>query len=192
MFLGKGDGWQGKKPHHHIVNVTVSGSWWKGAKDERGIPHATMSDGAPNGYSLITFDGHKATFDFKAARFPASHQLRIHAPVAIEAKDANQTQVYVNVFSGSEKSTVKLRVGKGKWSELKKVREVDPYYLALREAEIKAKSTGLPMVGGTPSDHLWKGPLPAKNLLPGPHLLEAVTKDMYGREFRATRVLRVE
>ena len=191
MFIGKGDGWQGKEPHHHIVNVTVSGSWWKGAKDERGIPHATMSDGAPNGYSLITFDGHKATFDFKAARFPANHQLRIHAPVAIEQADAHGTQVYVNVFSGSEKSSVKLRVGKGKWSELKKVREIDPYYLALREAEIKAKSTGLPMGGGSPSDHLWKGPLPLK-LSAGVHLLEAVTKDMYGREFRVTRVLRVK
>ena len=76
-----------------------------------------MSDGAPNGYSLITFDGHKATFDFKAARFPSSHQLRIHTPVAIEEADANRTQVYVNVFSGSEKSTVRLRVGKGKWAE---------------------------------------------------------------------------
>ncbi|MFP6900610.1 MAG: calcineurin-like phosphoesterase family protein [Opitutales bacterium] len=191
MFLGKGDGWQGEKPHHHIVNVTVSGSWWKGAKDERGIPHATMSDGAPNGYSLITFDGHKATFDFKAARFPASHQLRIHAPVAIEVQDANKTQVYVNVFAGSEKSTVRLRVGEGKWVNLKKTREIDPYYLALREAEIQAKSTGLPMGGGSPSDHLWTGPLPA-NLSKGSHLLEAVTKDMYGREFRATRVLRVK
>ena len=190
MFIDKRDGWQGKKPHHHIVNVTVSGSWWKGAKDDRGIPHATMSDGAPNGYSLITFDGHGATFDFKAARFPASHQLRIHAPVAIEAVDAEKTNVYVNVFSGSVKSTVKLRVGKGPWAKLKQVREIDPHYLALREAEIKSNSSGLPMGGGTPSDHLWKGTLPP-NLSKGSHLLEAVTKDMYGREFRASRVLRV-
>ena len=47
------------------------------------------------------------------------------------------------------------------------------------------------MGGGSPSDHLWKGPLPV-NLAAGVHLLEAVTKDMYGREFRVTRVLRVE
>ena len=100
----------GAKPHHHIVNVTVSGTWWKGAKDERGIPHTTMRDGAPNGYSIITFDGAKATFDFKASRFPANHQLRIHAPVALAAADVAKTSVYVNVFAGSEKSTVKLRV----------------------------------------------------------------------------------
>jgi hypothetical protein len=191
MFIGKEDGWQGKEPHHHIVNVTVSGSWWKGAKDERGIPHATMSDGAPNGYSIITFDGQKATFDFKAARFPASHQLRIHAPIAIKETDAKRTQVYVNVFSGSKKSTVKLRVGNRKWFDLKKVSEVDPHYLALRDAEIKSKSGGKPMGGGSPSDHLWKGSLPL-NLPIGIHLLEAITKDMYGREFKATRVMRIE
>ncbi len=28
MFLGKEDGFNGKEKHHHIVNVTVSGSWW--------------------------------------------------------------------------------------------------------------------------------------------------------------------
>ena len=36
QFIDRGDGWMGAKPHHHIVNVTVSGTWWKGAKDERG------------------------------------------------------------------------------------------------------------------------------------------------------------
>ena len=39
--------------------------------------------------------------------------------------------------------------------------------------------------------HLWKGPLPAK-LPKGAHLLEAVTRDMYGREYTAKRILRVE
>ncbi|MGD9857946.1 MAG: metallophosphoesterase N-terminal domain-containing protein, partial [Planctomycetaceae bacterium] len=51
------DGWQGPRPHHHIINVTVCGSWWSGAPDERGIPHTTMADGAPNGYSIMTFNG---------------------------------------------------------------------------------------------------------------------------------------
>ena len=45
VFLGEDDGWQGAQPHHHIINVTVSGSWWSGQKDERGIPHTMMADG---------------------------------------------------------------------------------------------------------------------------------------------------
>ena len=191
QFIDRGDGWMGAKPHHHIVNVTVSGSWWKGAKDERGIPHTIMRDGAPNGYSIITFDGAKATFDFKAARFPKSHQLRIHAPFSIAGKDSAKTMVYVNVFSGSKKSTVKLRVNGGPWVELKKTDEVDPYYVQLREAEIKNKVPGPELNAPTTSHHLWKGPLPA-NLIKGSHTLEALTRDMYGRKFTARRVIRVE
>jgi hypothetical protein len=191
QFIDRGDGWMGAKPHHHIVNVTVSGSWWKGAKDERGIPHTTMRDGAPNGYSIITFDGSKATFDFKAARFPKSHQLRIEAPIAIKSTDSAKTMVYVNVFSGSEKSTVKLRVNDGPWLNLKKTVEIDPYYARMREEEIKNKVPGPELSSPTSSSHLWKGPLPA-NLPKGAHTLHAVTRDMYGREFSAKRVLRVE
>ena len=180
----------GAKPHHHIVNVTVSGTWWKGAKDERGIPHTTMRDGAPNGYSIITFDGAKATFDFKASRFPANHQLRIHAPVALAAADVAKTSVYVNVFAGSEKSTVKLRVNGGKWTPLKKTIEPDPYYVQLHAAEKLAKVSP-ELNPARDSYHLWKGPLPAK-LPKGAHLLEAITRDMYGREYTAKRILRVE
>ena len=191
QFIDRGDGWMGAKPHHHIVNVTVSGSWWKGAKDERGIPHTTMRDGAPNGYSIITFDGSKATFDFKAARFPKSHQLRIEAPIAIKSTDSAKTMVYVNVFSGSEKSTVKLRVNDGPWLNLKKTVEIDPYYARMREEEIKNKVPGPELSSPTSSSHLWKGPLPA-NLPKGAHTLHAVTRDIYGREFSAKRVLRVE
>jgi len=63
-FITRKDGWRGPKPHHHIVNVTVSGSWWQGAADKRGIPHTLMADGAPNGYSIISFDGHRYRLDF--------------------------------------------------------------------------------------------------------------------------------
>jgi 3',5'-cyclic AMP phosphodiesterase CpdA len=84
-FLTREDGWRGPEPHHHVVNVTVCGSWWRGAPDEKGIPHATMSDGGPNGYSMVTFDGRKYDIEFKPARRPADHQMNIHAPEEIAA-----------------------------------------------------------------------------------------------------------
>ncbi|MDB4439415.1 metallophosphoesterase, partial [Planctomicrobium sp.] len=31
VWITDTDGWNGPKPHHHIINVTVSGSWWGGA-----------------------------------------------------------------------------------------------------------------------------------------------------------------
>ena len=99
--------------------------------------------------------------------------------------------VYVNVFSGSEKSTVKLRVNDGPWQKLEKTVETDPYYSRLRDDEIKNKVPGPELNAPTPSSHLWKGALPA-NLPKGTHTLNAVTRDMYGREFSAKRVIRVE
>ena len=67
VWITHEDGWEGPEPHHHIINVTVCGSWWSGAPDERGIPHSTMADGAPNGYSVISFDGTDYRLDFFAA-----------------------------------------------------------------------------------------------------------------------------
>ena len=100
-YIGEEDGWQGAEPHHHIINVTVSGSWWKGNKDGAGIPHTTMRDGAPNGYSIITFDGTSHTLDFKAARQPANYQLSIHAPSAVKAGDLEKHSVYVAAAMGA-------------------------------------------------------------------------------------------
>ena len=110
--------------------------------------------------------------------------------MALAAADVAKTSVYVNVFAGSEKSTVKLRVHGGKWTPLKKTIEPDPYYVQLHAAEKLAKVSP-ELNPARDSYHLWKGPLPAK-LPKGAHLLEAVTRDMYGREYTAKRILRVE
>lgn len=192
-FIGKEDGWQGDSPHHHIVNVTVSGSWWKGWKNELGVPHATMRDGAPNGYSIITFDGAKHTLDFKAAGYPADYQLNIFAPNEIRLKDVANTPVYVNVFNGSADSVVKMRVGKQEeWQTLEKVLEVDPVYNSSRQREMSADPEGKKPALNAPveSDHLWKVNLPA-GLATGSHLIRIEATDAYGRPHQGNRIIRV-
>ncbi len=192
-FIGEEDGWKGEKPHHHIVNVTVSGTWWKGKKDETGIPHATMSDGGPNGYSIINFDGVKHTLDFKAARQPSGYQLSVFAPDQIKAANAGVTPVYVNVFNGSVKSEVKMRLeADGDWIYLKKVLEADPFYVAVRQREISADPKNKRQLNSpVDSGHLWKAPLPA-GLAPGSHRIEVEATDNYGRLHRGSRLIRVE
>ena len=191
QYLGEASGWRGKEPHHHIVNVTVCGTWWKGEKDEQGIPHATMRDGAPNGYSIITFDGVTHTLDFKAAREPADYQMSIFAPDEVKVATAAETQVYVNVFNGSEKSEVKMRVGSdGAWLTLKKVLEKDPYYVAVREREMLADPKAPALNDPIDSDHLWKAKLPA-GLKPGSQLIRVEATDAYGRTWKAARMVRV-
>jgi hypothetical protein len=187
MFLGKKDGFNGEQPHHHIVNVTVSGSWWSGAKNENGIPHTTMADGAPNGYSMMTFDEQGYRMDFKAAGSPASDQMRIHLGSRMDTNATDQQEVWVNVYNGSEKSTVSMSVDNGDWIELKKEFTTDPYYVELAERDSEAERK---LAKPRNSHHLWKANLPA-DILPGAHLLQVKTVDMHERTYYAHRSFRV-
>ena len=193
-FLKKEDGWQGPEPHHHIINVTVSGSWWSGAPDERGIPHTAMADGAPNGYSIISFDGTKYRLDYQAAGRSADYQMQIHAPELVMADKLGETAVHANVFNGSERSTVEMRVGQdGPWIAMEQASEVDPQLqrvYAAEEGVIGDPANWRKMSKPKISTHLWKALLPA-GVPEGTHLIEVRETDMNGRVVKAHRVLRV-
>ncbi|MDX2039407.1 MAG: calcineurin-like phosphoesterase family protein [Isosphaeraceae bacterium] len=136
VFIDEKDGFKGSKPHHHVINVTVCGSWWRGAPDERGIPHTTMRDGAPNGYSIFSFDGHDYSIEFRPASRPKTYQMNIYAPEVIPASKAESTEILVNVFAGSERSKVEMRFGEdGDWVALERVDIEDPAYVATKAAE---------------------------------------------------------
>ena len=194
MYLEEKDGWKGKKPHHHVVNVTVCGSWWRGEPDELGIPHSLGRDGAPRGYSTITFDGNQAIVDYKASRRPADYQLRIEAPSSVNA-GTGQVVVYANVFNGSRHSKVRMRLGdEGPWITLGKTIEADPDFLALkrREEQRREKLEGATLPGAVPSHHLWKASLPLLTVEPGIHRLWVQTEDMHGRTYDASHIIRIE
>jgi hypothetical protein len=192
-FLDEEDGWRGAEPHHHVINVTVSGSWWSGEPDEMGIPHTMMADGAPNGYSILTFDGQSAVVDFKAARRPADYQMQVDAPDVVSPADVGSTMVYVNVFGGSERSTVEMRAGsRDEWVTLEKVMEVDPSFQRLKDKEANAVTlVGRPLPKAKISNHLWKARLPG-DLPEGVHRIWVRSEDMYGRVMNGSRVIRVE
>ncbi len=191
-FIGKEAGWQGSQPHHHFISGTVCGSWWSGAPDELGIPHATMSDGTPNGYSILTFDGTKYALEFRAARRPADYQMNICAPEEVAAGDAASTDVLVNVFAGSSRSKVEMRVGQnGPWVAMDQVRVQDPAYVTLKEQEKGPKPPpGRTLPGASVSSHVWRGKLPP-GLTPGTHAISVRTTDMFGKTYEARRVIRV-
>ncbi|MFV0442354.1 MAG: calcineurin-like phosphoesterase C-terminal domain-containing protein [Planctomycetaceae bacterium] len=194
VWITRDDGWEGPQPHHHIVNVTVCGSWWSGAPDERGIPHATMSDGAPNGWSIISFNGTEYRLDFHAAGRTENYQLEIDAPDVVPTSEVVSTNVYVNVFSGSEKSVVNFRVDDTEWATMEKVNEVDPKYQRTWDAEaaiLQQSKVFRQLPKPHRSTHLWKSALPA-DLSPGTHRLDIQATDHWGRTFEGHRVLRVE
>lgn len=187
VFIGEQDGFKGDKPHHHIINVTVSGSWWSGAKNENGIPHTTMKDGAPNGYSIMTFDDSGYRLDFRAAGRPAEDQLRIEMPNTVDASVTESTELWVNVYNGSEQSTVRMSIdGRQTWVALEKKSVPDPYYIRLQERD---QNEERPLSKPGVCEHLWYGKLP--KLEPGVHLVVVETTDRHGRKYSAHRSLRV-
>lgn len=189
-FITKADGWRGAEPHHHIVNVTVSGSWWSGTPNADGIPHTMMADGGPNGYSIISFDGHKYQLDYKAAGKPADYQMRIMAPEAVAADAVKSTDLYVNVFNGSERSTVEYQIGDSKWQKMTRKVMHDPVFAAVSERESLLLSPWRKPPKPKGSTHLWHAKLDAK-LKPGSYLIKVRTVDMFGRKFDSRRVIRV-
>lgn len=192
-FLSGSGGWKGKQPHHHVIHATVCGSWWSGAPDELGIPHATMSDGAPNGYSIVTFDRTRYTIEFRAARRPADYQMNIYAPEEVAVADLATTDVTVNVFAGSSRSRVEMRMGSsGPWLPMEQTRMADPAYQMLKEAEAGPNPPpGRKLPGISQSSHIWRARLPA-SVEPGTHRIVVRATDMFGKTHEASRILRVK
>ena len=196
-FIGEEDGWKGSKKHHHIVNVTVCGSWWRGRKDERGIPHATMSDGGPNGYSIMEFDGQNYMLEMRAASRSADYQMNLYAPESVAQEDVEKTTLIANIFNGSSKTQVSFRVvnqhGKfGNWYPMDATTMIDPAF-----AEEKKREEAVPdrpwslLPAAHPTPHIWKSRLPA-DIPAGTHVLEVRATNLIGKQVTGRRILRVQ
>jgi hypothetical protein len=191
-WFGVEDGFAPERPLHHYVAGAACGNWWQGSLDEQAIPHTTMRDGAPNGYTRLRIDGQAYTFEYKAARRPADHQMTIHVAEHLTAGALEGERVVVNVFAGSERSRVEWRIDGAQWSALERSPAEDPFILALKRAE-KDHPHGGRTLNPTRyvTDHLWAAPLPA-GLTAGWHLIEVRSTDAFGHEYRAARVIQIE
>ncbi len=151
-----------------------------------------MECGTPNGWSIVTFEGDRYSVVFKVARRPADYQMNIFAPEVVPAARAGETEVLVNVFAGSERSTVEMRLGADPWTRMKKAARQDPYQLALNQAEENGHlPRGRRASGAVESPHIWQAWLPA-DPPPGTHLIEVRTTDMFGQTQSGRRIIRIE
>jgi hypothetical protein len=150
-----------------------------------------MRDGAPNGFSVFSFDGNQYSIEFRAARRPRSYQMNIIVPNVLTASELYGKEFFVNVFGGSEKSKVEYSFAGGAWMPLERSVQADPGYKEAydREREMKKPYYALPAPSNSP--HLWKGVLTAR-LAPGVYPLHVRTTDMFGQTYFSTRAVRVE
>ena len=193
LFLGKEYDWHGPKPHHLYFSGTVSGAWWTGVPDELGIPHATMTNGVPNGYSVFSFDGNRYSIRFKAFRRPEDYQMNIWAPEEIYANKAADSEIVVNVFAASERSNVQMRIGESSsWIDMERITRKDPYFEQILEYE---KKYNIPRVSWATepldSGHIWRADFP-ENLPEGACFIHIREIDMFGKVHTGRRLIRIK
>ncbi|WGJ13807.1 calcineurin-like phosphoesterase family protein [Methylocapsa sp. D3K7] len=206
-YFGATEGFMGSVPHHHHVLTAVSGSWWSGPLDRRGIASADSRDGTPHGFHILSIDGGAYTTRFVPANEPNGRQMRI----SLDANPRFGTDVFrdfragqlrgsplrkdelasvtlvVNVFDGGPKTTVAYTIGASAPVPMKREARPDPFVV---EVFGRNKETVKPWVKAEPSSHIWAARLPA-SLDAGAHAIDVHVVDEYGREHRDGLILEV-
>lgn len=177
------------EPVHHLVSATLSGTWWSGPEDHRGIPMTMQRDGNPNGFHLITFRGTEYVERFQGLGLAPDHQLRVEFPVGrIREAELEGEELVVNVFSGGERHRVQLRVGDGPWVEMENFTGPSPAFEALLA---RAPETFGANIRAIPTNHLWRIPIPEVLRQPGVHRIRIRAVDAHGRTHSGESVVEV-
>ena len=207
-YFGAAEGWLSPVPHHHHVMTAVSGSWWSGPYDHRGVAVADSRDGTPNGFHILSVDGNSYKTRFVPAKEPNRRQVRLaveshlhgngkevmrdfrpgqlfQPPVQSAAVPA--TTLVANVFDGGPKTTVTVQIGTAEPTPMTRKRRPDPM---VTEVFARNEDVKKPWIKAEPSTHIWVTRLPA-TLPAGTHrvVVRAVTE--YGDIVIGTMALEI-
>jgi hypothetical protein len=208
VHLDASDGFAAGRHHHHVL-AAVSGSWWSGPFDERGIPVALQADGCPNGFHILSVDNGRASTRFVPAHDPNRGQIRlvldsqVHrdgpevireyrpgallgGPIAQEA--LGSTRLVANFFDAGPGSTLDVAFGAGApFQRMLRTARIDPF---VEDVYTRNAATKKPWVQPVPSTHLWHLPLP-DTLGHGTHRIAVRGTDAFGGTHTAAMVLEV-
>ena len=162
-YFGAADGWNGAEPHHHHVLTALSGSWWSGPFDHRGVASADSRDGTPNGFHILSIDGARYSTRYVPAKEPNGRQMRLSidsrfhglsreatiefrqprilgSPVPRAALGAST--LIANVFDGGERTSVTMRIGDGAPIAMTRQPRPDPFVQEVFFRHERRRSTG--------------------------------------------------
>ena len=197
IYFDAAQGWPGEGAHHHHILTAVSGSWWSGPLDHRGVAVADSRDGTPNGFHILSVDGLSYKTRFVPAKEPNKRQMRLslHSRAHDGDKEAmlafrpgqllsspiakatlGAATLIANVFDSGPKSKVSLKIGGRAAIEMTRKPMADPFvaelftrYEAQKKAWVKAEI----------SSHIWTARLPA-DLPAGAHAVVVEATTEYG------------
>lgn len=208
VYFGKEEGFAGPGEFHHHILATVSGSWWSGPFDERGVAVSDQRDGTPNGYHILEVDSTDVVVRFKGAGKPADYQMRILFDVSYHGLEANglrdyqtgqlfdgrlnqdqlsATTLLVNLFNGGPKSKIRYRINDREYQPLTRVLRKDPYMIEQFARHAESKKS---WVDATPSTHIYQTRLPT-DLTPGTYTVTVEATDEFGLLHHAHTILEV-
>ncbi len=207
-YYDAADGWKGATPHHHHVLTALSGSWWSGPYDHRGVACADSRDGTPNGFHILSVDGLTYTTRFIPAKEPNGRQIRLSIDCRFHgiSKDADRdyrqvrllgspvprdalhaSTVIANVFDGGEKTKVKMVIGDRAPIGMARVPRPDPF---VQEVFARNEATKKAWVKAEDSSHIWTARLPA-DLAPGTYAVVVEATGEYGQPLSGRLALEV-
>jgi hypothetical protein len=207
-YFDAADGWKGAAPHHHHVLTALSGSWWSGPFDHRGVASADGRDGTPNGFHILSVDGLSYTTRFVPAKEPNGRQMRLSIDSRFHgiSKDADRdfrqvrllgspvprdalsaSTLIANVFDGGEKTKVKMIIGDRPPIEMTRRTRPDPF---VQEVFARNEATKKPWVNAENSSHIWTARLPG-DLAPGTYPLVVEAAGEYGQPLTGRLALEV-
>jgi hypothetical protein len=181
-------GWHGYPFTAHTLAETRGGGWGLGPRDDRGVRPATMADGNPNGYYVLSFDGTKVVPRFVPAHTPDGQRMRVTLdPPLVVPGDAREAQLdrgmqpsgmkaVVNLYDGGEKDRITVSLDGAAPVPLKNVLRTDPY---MERVYKQYENTPDKYAKPAPSSHIWEFDLPL--LEPGPHSLQFEAVDQFGQ-----------
>lgn len=183
------DGWQGGVPLHEYNVGAACGGFWGGLPDAEGLPDARMSDGSPNGYAILTFEGEDYRTRYYASRGRDELRIGLSSPGTLRRGAYPAFPLLANVYGAEPGARVDYRVDDGPWQAMKPSSEPDPELVALNLADREAAHLRSfdRAVQAQPTQHLWAANVPT-DLAVGEHRIEVRVRSRFEGEIRgATR-----
>ena len=186
--------WRGYPFVAHTLAEARGNDWSAGPRDERGVRSATMQDGNPNGYYVVTFDGTDVKPKFVPASSNPDYAMRIVLdpqlqgagdfdadPVAINRGELTPgTKIVVNLFDGGERDRVELSLDGQPFVQLMAVLQTDPF---MERQFARYADSDDAFSEPVPSSHIWEYDL--LGLDTGVHTVWVRSEDEFGQ--RASR-----